>query len=164
MPKCSQGSEEPLLVSVRISERKFLDLLRRFALDITADSAADLSGLHHDAALALCRFLRLKVAKLAREGRPCRGRVEAGFSRHHRIDRCADPDHPDFAENGVHINGIDSLQSHARRHNQKFNGPHADSFPVVLRDTGFRVNNRTNDLCGILLKSCGPTPLRPSRP
>ena len=122
-------------------------------LDITADSAADRTGLHHDTVRALCPLLRLRAAKLARKGRPCRGRIEAGFSRHHRIDRCADPNHPVLAGKGVQINGIDSLQSHARRHNQKFNGPHADSFPVVLRDTGFRVNNRTNDLCGILVKS-----------
>jgi hypothetical protein len=32
----------------RISERKFRDLLRLFALDITADRAAELTGLHHD--------------------------------------------------------------------------------------------------------------------
>ena len=51
----------------RMSERKFRDLLRLFALDITADRAADLTGLHHNTTLALYRFLRLRMAEMARE-------------------------------------------------------------------------------------------------
>ncbi len=46
----------------RISERKFRDLLRLFALDITADKAAVLTGLHHNTVLALYRLLRLRMA------------------------------------------------------------------------------------------------------
>lgn len=81
-------------------------------------------------------------AEITADGLPvCHGRVKAGFSRHHGIDRCADPNHSDFAENGVRI---DSFQSHDKRHQQKFNGPRADCFPAFLKDTGFHVNNRTN--------------------
>ena len=60
----------------RISERKFRDLLRLFALDITADRAAELTGLHHNTTLALYRLLRLRMAEMAREGCPFRGQVE----------------------------------------------------------------------------------------
>ena len=60
----------------RISERKFRDLLRLFALDITADRAAVLTGLHHNTALALYRLLRERMAELAQQDCPFRGQVE----------------------------------------------------------------------------------------
>lgn len=50
--------------------------MRLFALDITADRAAELTGLHHNTTLALYRLLRLRMAELAREGCPFRGQVE----------------------------------------------------------------------------------------
>lgn len=59
----------------RISERKFRDLLRLFALDLTADRAAELTGLNHNTALALYRLLRQRMAELAQEGCPFRGQV-----------------------------------------------------------------------------------------
>lgn len=219
----------------RISERKFRDLLRLFALDITADRAAELTGLHHNSTLALYRLLRLRMAEMAREGCPFRGQVEidesyfgparvrgqrgrgagrktpvfgilerggrvhcqivkncskatltailqgrvtpqaeitsdgfpayhglveAGFSRHHRIDKYADPNRPVFSESGVHINGIESFWSYAKRRHQKFNGLRRDAFPIFLKETEFRFNNRHEDLYKILLKSCRLTPLR----
>ena len=49
----------------RISERKFRDLLRLFALDITADRAAALTGLNHKTAAAIFHLLRLRMAELA---------------------------------------------------------------------------------------------------
>jgi hypothetical protein len=60
----------------KISERKFRDLLRLFALDITADRAATLTGLHHNTALALDRLLRLRMAELAVADCPFQGQVE----------------------------------------------------------------------------------------
>jgi transposase len=219
----------------RISERKFRDLLRLFALDITADRAAALTGLHHNTALALYRLLRARMAEMAREGCPFRGQVEidesyfgparvrgqrgrgagrktpvfgilerggrvhcqivkncskatltailqgkvtpqaeitsdgfpayhglvnAGFSRHHRIDKYADPNHPVFVEKGVHINGIESFWSYAKRRHQKFNGLRRDAFHIFLKETEFRFNNRANDLYKILLRSSRLTPLR----
>ena len=219
----------------RISERKFRDLVRLFALDITADRAAELTGLHHNTTLALYRLLRLRMADMARRDCPFRGEVEvdesyfgptrqrgkpgrgaagktpvfgilerggqvhcqivkncskatltaiiegrvelsaeivtdgfrsydglveAGFSRHHRINKYYNRDHTVYAENGVHINGIESFWSYAKRRHQKFNGLHRASFPAFLKETEFRFNTRHEDLYPILLKSCRLNPLR----
>lgn len=219
----------------RISERKFRDLLRLFALDITADRTAELTGLNHKTAAALYTLLRLRMAELAEEGCPFKGQVEvdesyfgptrtrghkgrgnprkvpvfgilerggrvhcqivrncskstlqaiiagrvslsaevssdgftsydglveAGFSRHHRINKHYQRDHPVFAENGVHINGIESFWSYAKRRHQKFNGLRRSSFPAFLKETEFRFNNRQNNLYKILLASCRMNPLR----
>ena len=219
----------------RITERKFRDLLRLFALDITADRAAVLTGLNHKTAAALYTLLRLRMAELAQIDCPFRGQVEldesyfgparthghkgrgnprkvpvfgilerggrvhcqivkncsrstlqaivegrvhlsaeittdgfrsydgliaAGFSQHHRINKYYDRDHPKFAENGVHVNGIESFWSYAKRRHQKFNGLRKTSFPTFLKETEFRFNNRDKNLYKILLGSCRMKPLR----
>jgi len=218
-----------------MSERKFRDLLRLFALDLTADRAAELTGLNHNTTLALYRLLRARMADLAQEGCPFKGQVEidesyfgparvrgvrgrgagrktpvfgilerggrvhcqivrncskstleailqgrvshlaevtsdgfpgynglveAGFTRHHRINKYTDPTHPVFVHKGVHINGIESFWSYAKRRLQKFNGLRASSFPTFLKETEFRFNNRQNDLYKLLLRSCRINPLR----
>ena len=219
----------------RITERKFRDLLRLFALDVTADRTALLTGLNHKTAAGLFHLLRLRMAELAREGCPFRGQVEidesyfgparvrgvrgrgagkktpvfgilerggrvhcqivkncskstleaiitgrvsteaqitsdgfpgynglveAGFTRHHRINKYVDPVHPVFVESGVHINGIESFWSYAKRRHQKFNGLRRASFPIFLKETEFRFNTRSENLYKILLKSCRLNPLR----
>ena len=219
----------------RISERKFRDLARLFALDITADRAAILTGLNHKTAVAIYTLLRLRMALLAEADCPFRGQVEvdesyfgpsrqrgqpgrgaakktpvfgilerggrvhcqivkncskatlqaiiegrvelsaeittdgfrsydglveAGFSRHHRINKYHDQTRPVFAENGVHINGIESFWSYAKRRHQKFNGLRRTSCPIVLKETEFRFNMRDQDLYKILLASCRMNPLR----
>jgi len=53
----------------RFSEREFRDLLRLFALDITAARAAVLTGLHRTTALALYRLLRGRRPELAQRNR-----------------------------------------------------------------------------------------------
>ena len=223
----------------RISERKFRDLLRLFALDITADRAAALTGLHHNTVLSLYRLLRERMAEMAvadcpfrgqleldesyfgptrQRGRPGLGKgrgvrgkvpvfgilerggrvhcqivkncskatllaiiegrvelsaeittdgfrsydglVEAGFRRHHRINKYWQRDRAIFSENGVHINGIESFWSYAKRRHAKFNGLPKASFPTFLKETEFRFNTRDQDLYKILLKSCRMKPLR----
>lgn len=219
----------------RISERTFRDLLRLFALDITADRAAVLTGLNHKTAAAIYTLLRLRMAELAerdcpfrgvvevdesyfgpmrQRGQPGRGAsrkvpvfgilerggrvhcqivkncskatllaiiegrvelsaevttdgfrsydglVEAGFTRHHRINKYYDRDRAVFSENGVQINGIESFWSYAKRRHQKFNGLRKSSFPVFLKETEFRFNTRDQDLYKILLTSCRLKPLR----
>ena len=219
----------------RISERKFRDLLRLFAMDITADRAAILTGVHHNTALAIYRLLRDRMAEMAERDCPFRGvveldesyfgptrtrghkgrgnprkvpvfgilerggrvhcqivkncskatllaiiegrvelsaevttdgfrsydgLVEAGFSRHHRINKYYDRDRTVFSENGVHINGIESFWSYAKRRHQKFNGLRKASFPIFLKETEFRFNARNQDLYKILLTSCRLQPLR----
>ncbi len=226
----------------RISERKFRDLLRLFALDITADRAAALTGLNHKTAAAIFHLLRLRMAELAQadcpfrgqvevdesyfgptrqRGRPGLGRgrgvagkvpvfgilerggrvhcqivnncskstltaiiegrvelsaevntdgfrsydglVEAGFKRHHRINKYYLRDRAVFSEGGVHINGIESFWSYAKRRHQKFNGLRRTSFPTFLKETEFRFNTRKRDLYKILLRSCRMKPLRRSQ-
>lgn len=223
----------------RISERKFRDLLRLFALDITADRAAVLTGLNHKTAAAIFGLLRGRMAELAQQDCPFRGQVEldesyfgptrqrgrpglgkgrgvrgkvpvfgilerggrvhcqivkncskatllaiiegrvelsaeittdgfrsydglveAGFRRHHRINKYWKRERAIFSENGVHINGIESFWSYAKRRHQKFNGLRRTSFPTFLKETEFRFNNRENDLYKILLRSCRMKPLR----
>lgn len=219
----------------RISERKFRDLLRLFAMDITADRAAILTGVHHNTALAIYRLLRDRMAEMAERDCPFRGvveldesyfgptrtrghkgrgnprkvpvfgilerggrvhcqivkncskatllaiiegrvelsaevttdgfrsydgLVEAGFSRHHRINKYYDRDRTVFSENGVHINGIESFWSYAKRRHQKFNGLRRSAFPTFLKETEFRFNTRDQNLYKILLTSCRLQPLR----
>ena len=219
----------------RISERKFRDLLRLFALDITADRAAVLTALNHKTAASIYTDLRLRMAELARDGCPfdgeveidesyfgptrqrgwpgrgaakktpvfgilerggrvhCQivkncskrtlmaiiegrvqlsadistdgfrsydGLVEAGFARHHRIRKYYGRERARFSEDGVHINGIESFWSYAKRRHQKFNGLRRTSFPVFLKETEFRFNTRNQDLYKILLRSCRMKPLR----
>ena len=219
----------------RISERKFRDLTHLFALDITADRAAALTGLSHNTTAALYTLLRLRMAELAVIGCPFRGQVEldesyfgptrtrghkgrgnprkvpvfgilerggkvhcqvvkncskttlaaiiegrvefsaeittdgfrsydglveAGFKRHHRINKYYLSDRAVFSENGVHINGIESFWSYAKRRHAKFNGLRRTSFPTFLKETEFRFNTRDQDLYKILLRSCRMKPLR----
>ena len=219
----------------RISERKFRDLVRVFALDITADRAAALTGLNHKTATAIYIPLRERMAGLAQADCPFRGVVEldesyfgptrtrghkgrgnprkvpvfgllerggrvhcqivkncskatlqaivsgrvelsaevttdgfrsydglvaAGFSTHHRINKYYNRDKTVFSENGVHINGIESFWSYAKRRHQKFNGLRRTAFPTFLKETEFRFNTRDQDLYKILLRSCRLNPLR----
>ena len=92
--------------------------------------------------------------------RSCDGLVEAGFKRHHRINKYYQRNRAIFSENGVHINGIESSRSYAKRRHAKLGGLRKTSFPVFLKETEFRFNNRKNDLYKILLKSCRMKPLR----
>jgi len=64
----------------RISGRKFRDLLRLFALDITADRAAVPTGLDHKTALAIHTLLRRRMAEPAVAGCPFRGQLEVDES------------------------------------------------------------------------------------
>ena len=64
------------LLRGRISERKFRDLVRVFALDITADRAAALTSLNHKTATAIYILLRERMAELAQADCPFRGVVE----------------------------------------------------------------------------------------
>ncbi len=209
----------------RISERKFRDLTRLFAIEITADRAAVLTGLNHKTAAAIFGLLRIRMAELAQAGCPFRGQVEidesyfgpmrtrgqpgrgaakktpvfgilergggvhcqivrncskatlqaiiegrvhlsaeittdgfrsydglveAGFCRHHRINKYWQRDRPVYAEGGVHINGIESFWSYAKRRHQKFNGLRPGSFPIFLKETEFRFNSRHQNLYKIL--------------
>ena len=88
------------------------------------------------------------------------GLVEAGFSKHHRINKYYGRDKVRFSENGVHINGIESFWSYAKRRHAKFNGLRRTSFPTFLKETEFRFNTRDQNLYKVILRSCRTNPLR----
>ena len=83
------------------------------------------------------------------------GLVEAGFAKHHRIRHQDDQ----FAEHGVHINGIESFWSFSKRRLAKFNGIPNASFPAFLKECEFRFNNRHGDLYRTMLRSLRRNPL-----
>ena len=59
----------------------------------------------------------------------------------------------------MHINGIESFWSFAKRRLAKFNGLPSASFPLFLKETEFRFNNRSHDLYRIMLLSQKKHPL-----
>jgi transposase len=85
------------------------------------------------------------------------GLVEAGFAKHHRIRHQDDQ----FAEGGVHINGIESFWSFSKRRLAKFNGVPPASFPLFLKECEFRFNHRQDDLYRLMLQSLRHNPLGP---
>ena len=85
------------------------------------------------------------------------GLVQAGFAKHHRIRHEKDR----FAENGIHINGIESFWSFAKRRLAKFNGVPPARFPLFLKETEFRFNHRHRNLYRIMLSSIRKVTLRP---
>lgn len=101
------------------------------------------------------------LAEIVTDGfRSYDGLVEAGFKRHHRINKYWQRDRPICFENGVHINGIESFWSYAERRQAKFNSLRKTSFPTVLKETEFRFNTRNQGRNRIPLKSCRMKPLR----
>jgi transposase len=83
------------------------------------------------------------------------GLVEAGFAKHHRIHHQDDQ----FAMDGVHINGIESFWSFAKRRLAKFNGVPKASFPLFLKECEFRLNHRRDDLYRLMLQPVRRNPL-----
>lgn len=100
-------------------------------------------------------------AEITTDGfRSCDCLVEAGFSRHRRINKYDDRNPAVFSGNGPHINGIERFWSYAKRRRQKFNGLRRPAFPTFLKETEFRFNTREDDLYKILLNSCRMKPPR----
>ena len=83
------------------------------------------------------------------------GLVEAGFAKHHRIRHQDDQ----FAQDGVHINGIESFWSFSKRRLVRFNGVPPASFPLFLKECEFRFNHRHDDLYRLMLTSSRRNPL-----
>ena len=64
------------LSRARISETRFREFLRCFALDLTATQAAELTGLHRNTANALYRRLRIRLAEASEAESPLSGEIE----------------------------------------------------------------------------------------
>ncbi len=76
------------------------------------------------------------------------GLVDVGYSKHLRINHSKDV----FATGDVHINGIESFWSFAKRRLQKFNGVPTSTFYLHLKECEYRFNHRNERLERKLLK------------
>jgi len=83
------------------------------------------------------------------------GLVDLGFDKHLRVE------HQDneFAQQGNHINGIESFWSFAKRRLARFCGVPKHTFYLHLKETEFRFNHRHQDLFTVLIHSLRKEPL-----
>lgn len=83
------------------------------------------------------------------------GLVDVGYSKHLRVNHSEDV----FAIGGIHINGIESFWSYAKRRLQKFNGVPPKTFYLHLKECEYRFNHRNENLQLLLLKLLERFPL-----
>jgi transposase-like protein len=83
------------------------------------------------------------------------GLVDVGYSKHLRVNHSDDV----FAIGDVHINGIESFWSYAKRRLQKFNGVPEKTFSLHLKECEYRFNHRNENLERKLLKLLERYPL-----
>ena len=83
------------------------------------------------------------------------GLVDVGYSKHLRINHSDDV----FAIGDVHINGIESFWSFAKRRLYKFNGVSPKTFYLHLKECEYRFNHRTENLQLLLLRLLKQQPL-----
>ncbi len=208
----------------KISERKTRQIIRYFALDLTADKTAQICGLTHKSVKQIYLKIRNRIAEEAERASPFRaceievdesyfgarrvrgkrgrgagnktivfgiykrngkvyteivpdvqkktlqaiiggrvaldsvihsdgwrgynGLVDVGYSKHLRINHSEDV----FAIGDIHINGIESFWSFAKRRLQKFNGVPTRTFYLHLKESEYRFNHRNENLEQKLLK------------
>ena len=75
------------------------------------------------------------------------GLVDVGFDKHLRVNH----GNNEFARGSVHINGIESFWSYAKRRMVQFNGVPRHTFYLHLKETEFRFNHRHSNLYKALL-------------
>ena len=83
------------------------------------------------------------------------GLVDVGYSKHYRVNHSADI----FAVDAIHINGIESFWSFAKRRLQKFNGVPTKTFYLHLKECEYRFNHRNENLQLLLLRLLEQYPL-----
>jgi len=83
------------------------------------------------------------------------GLVDVGYSKHLRVNHSQDV----FAVGDIHINGIESFWSYAKRRLQKFNGVSPKTFYLHLKECEYRFNHRSENLQLLLLKLLERFPL-----
>ncbi len=83
------------------------------------------------------------------------GLVDVGYSKHLRVNHSDDV----FAVGDIHINGIESFWSYAKRRLQKFNGVSPKTFYLHLKECEYRFNHRAKNLQLLLLKLLERFPL-----
>jgi transposase len=83
------------------------------------------------------------------------GLVDVGFDKHLRVNH----GNNEFARGTVHVNGIESFWSYAKRRLVQFNGVPRHTFYLHLKETEFRFNHRHSDLYQALLSLLRSNPL-----
>ena len=83
------------------------------------------------------------------------GLVDVGFDKHLRVNHGAN----EFARGSVHVNGIESFWSYAKRRLAQFNGVAPKTFYLHLKETEFRFNHRHQSLYKALLSLLSASPL-----
>jgi len=83
------------------------------------------------------------------------GLVDVGFDKHLRVNH----GNNEFARGSVHVNGIESFWSYAKRRMVQFNGVPRHTFYLHLKETEFRFNHRHSSLYKALLSLLRNNPL-----
>ena len=83
------------------------------------------------------------------------GLVDVGFDKHLRVNH----GNNEFARGSVHVNGIESFWSYAKRRMVQFNGVPRHTFYLHLKETEFRFNHRHGSLYKALLSLLRNNPL-----
>ena len=83
------------------------------------------------------------------------GLVDVGFDKHWRVNH----GNNEFARGSVHVNGIESFWSYAKRRMVQFNGVPRHTFYLHLKETEFRFNHRHSSLYKALLSLLRGNPL-----
>lgn len=83
------------------------------------------------------------------------GLVDVGFDKHLRVNHGKN----EFARGSVHVNGIESFWSYAKRRMVQFNGVPRHTFYLHLKETEFRFNHRHSRLYKALLSLLRSNPL-----
>ncbi len=83
------------------------------------------------------------------------GLVDMGYKKHYRIRH----GNNEFAHGIIHINGIESFWSCAKRRLEKFHGIPKEKFNLHLKECEFRFNHRDKNLYILLLKNFRINPL-----
>ncbi|WP_426166004.1 IS1595 family transposase [Polaromonas sp. DSP2-3-2b2] len=83
------------------------------------------------------------------------GLVDVGFDKHLRVNH----GNNEFARGSVHVNGIESFWSYAKRRLVQFNGVPRHTFYLHLKETEYRFNHRHQSLYHALLALLRNNPL-----
>ena len=83
------------------------------------------------------------------------GLVDVGFDKHLRVNH----GNNEFARGSVHVNGIESFWSYAKRRLVQFNGVPRHTFYLHLKETEYRFNHRHQSLYHALLALLRSNPL-----
>ena len=83
------------------------------------------------------------------------GLVDVGFDKHLRVNH----GNNEFARGSVHVNGIESFWSYAKRRLVQFNGVPRHTFYLRLKETEFRFNHCHSGLYKALLSLLRENPL-----